>query len=71
MPPWPEWQAEYIGAIFLGKLLGLWFAFLISIVKKVFFWLGTAVNNLGQLAGRDCTHRNLGNNAHFSISQTP
>ena len=69
MPPWPEWQVEYIGASFLGKLLGLWSVFLISLFRKLFCWLGTAVNNSGQLAYRNRTHGDLGNNAHFSTSQ--
>jgi len=36
MPPWPEWQVEYIGSSFLGKLLGLWCGFWISLPKRLF-----------------------------------
>src|SRR2546428_14148845 len=36
MPPWPEWQFEYIGTRFLGKLLGLWSAFWVNLLKKLF-----------------------------------
>lgn len=41
MPPWPEWQFEYIGSRFLGRLLGLWSSLLgfpgqeaISVVER-------------------------------------
>src|SRR5258708_4504595 len=36
MPPWPEWQFEYIGTRFLGKLLGQWFALWVKLLKKTF-----------------------------------
>jgi hypothetical protein len=39
MPPWPEWQIEYVGSSFLGKLLGLWCGFWISVLKRLFFIL--------------------------------
>ena len=45
MPPWPEWQVEYVGSSFLGKLLGLWSAFWISLVKTLFRCFGTDVKN--------------------------
>ena len=36
MPPWPEWQFEYIGSRFLGKLLGMWTGLWVSFVRKLF-----------------------------------
>ena len=36
MPPWPEWQLEYIGTRYLGKLLALWTAFWITVFRKIF-----------------------------------
>ncbi len=36
MPPWPEWQFEYMGSRFLGKLLGLWSSLWVSLVRKLF-----------------------------------
>src|ERR1700740_2224127 len=45
MPPWPEWQIEYVGSSFLGKLLGLWCGFWISLLKRLFFIFGTPAEN--------------------------
>ena len=36
MPPWPEWQFEYMGSRFLGRLLGLWSSLWIFLVRKLF-----------------------------------
>lgn len=36
MPPWPEWQFEYVGSRFLGKLLGLWSGLWVSMIRKLF-----------------------------------
>src|SRR5437660_2749231 len=36
MPPWPEWQFEYMGSRFLGRLLGLWSRLWVSLVRKLF-----------------------------------
>lgn len=36
MPPWPEWQFEYMGSRFLGRLLGLWSSLWVSLVRKLF-----------------------------------
>lgn len=69
MPPWPEWQVEYVGASFLGKLLGFWSAFWISLLKKLLRWSGTGVNNSRQVAYRHRTHGDLGNDARLSTFQ--
>jgi len=45
MPPWQEWQIEYVGSSFLGKLLGLWCGFWISLLKRLFFIFGTPTEN--------------------------
>ena len=45
MPAWPELQVEYIGSSFLGKLLGLWCGFWISLLKKLFFIFGKRTEN--------------------------
>ncbi len=45
MPPWPEWQFEYMGSRFLGKLLGLWSSLWVSLVRKLFRLLTKAVRN--------------------------
>jgi len=36
MPPWPEWQFEYVGSRFLGRLLGLWSRFCVSAIRGLF-----------------------------------
>jgi hypothetical protein len=36
MPPWPEWQFEYVGSRFLGRLLGLWSRFCVSVIRRLF-----------------------------------
>ena len=36
MPPWPEWQFEYVGSRFLGRLLGLWSSFCVSVIWRLF-----------------------------------
>ena len=61
MPPWPEWQVEYIGTRFLGKLLGLWSVFWISILRKLFHGFGengrnpagfSTRNSIGTIQGK-------------------
>ena len=42
MAPWPEWQFEYVGTRFLGKLLGLWTALWVSLARRL-FWLLTKI----------------------------
>src|ERR1035437_837028 len=36
MPPWPEWQFEYVWSRFLGRLLGLWSSFCVSAIRRLF-----------------------------------
>lgn len=36
MPPWQEWQLQYIGTRFLGRLLAQWTVFWIRPFKKLF-----------------------------------
>jgi hypothetical protein len=36
MPPWPEWQFEYVGSRFLGRLLGLGSSLCVSLIRKLF-----------------------------------
>jgi hypothetical protein len=42
MPPWLDWldwlKWDCIGAGALGKILGVWFGFCVSIVRKLFRW---------------------------------
>lgn len=45
MPPWPEWQFEYMGSRFLGRLLGFWSSLWVSLVKKLFRLLTTTTRN--------------------------
>ena len=45
MPPWPEWQVEYVGSSFLGKLLGFWLGFWISLPKRLFLIFRTGIAN--------------------------
>jgi hypothetical protein len=45
MPPWPEWQFEYMGSRFLGRLLGLWSSLWVSLVRKLFRLLTKAARN--------------------------
>lgn len=43
MPPWLDWldwlKWDCIGAGALGKILGVWFGFCMSIVRKLFRWI--------------------------------
>ena len=48
MPPWPEWQVEYVGSSFLGKLLGLWSASWVRLLTAVFRSFGTDAETRGQ-----------------------
>jgi hypothetical protein len=45
MPPWLDWldwlKWDCIGAGALGKILGVWFGFCVSIVRKLFRWTVT------------------------------
>lgn len=45
MPPWPEWQVEYVGSSFLGKLLGLWCGFWITLPKRLLRILETNIKH--------------------------
>lgn len=45
MPPWPEWQFEYMGSRFLGRLLGLWSSLWVSVVRRLFQLLTKASRN--------------------------
>ena len=36
MRPWPDWQFEYVGWRFLGRLLGLWSSFCMSLFRNIF-----------------------------------
>ena len=36
MAPWPEWQFEYVGTRFLGKLLGWWTTVWVSLIRQIF-----------------------------------
>ena len=45
MPPWPEWQVEYVGSSFLGRLLGLWCGFWITLPKRLFHILQANIEN--------------------------
>ena len=45
MPPWPEWQFEYMGSRFLGRLLGFWSSLWVSLVRKLFRSLTKTARN--------------------------
>ncbi len=45
MPPWPEWQFEYMGSRFLGRLLGLWSSLWLSLIEKLFQLLTKTARN--------------------------
>ena len=45
MPPWPEWQFEYMGSQFLGRLLGFWSSLWVSLVRKLFRSLTKTARN--------------------------
>ena len=62
MPPWPEWQIEYIGTRFLGKLLGLWSVFLISLCKRLLRCFATSTKSLERSVRRNSSHSGLGKN---------
>jgi hypothetical protein len=50
MPPWLDWldwlKWDYIGAGALGKIIGVWFRFCVSIVLKLFRWTLTITKSL-------------------------
>lgn len=50
MPPWLDWldwlKWDCIGAGALGKMLGVWFGFCISIVRRFFRWTLTVIKSL-------------------------
>src|SRR5579863_9405683 len=54
MPPWPEWQLEYIGTRYLGKLLALWTAFWITVFRKIFRLIFNGRRNSQSLTERGC-----------------
>jgi hypothetical protein len=54
MPPWPEWQLEYIGTRYLGKLLALWTAFWITVFRKFFRLIFNGRRNSCSLAEHSC-----------------
>jgi len=68
MPPWPEWQFEYIGTRFLGKLLGLWSAFWVNLLKKLFRSVRKAVKNLRDFTYRNSSRSDLSEDARLSES---
>ena len=45
MPPWPEWQVEYVVSSFLGRLLGVWCGFWITLPKRLFRILEANIEN--------------------------
>jgi hypothetical protein len=45
MPPWPEWQFEYMGSRILGRLLGLWSSLWVSLVRKLLRLLTKTARN--------------------------
>jgi hypothetical protein len=45
MPPWPEWQFEYMGSRFLGRLLAFWSSLWVSLVRKLFRLLTKTARN--------------------------
>jgi len=45
MPPWPEWQFEYMGSRFLGRLLGLWSSLWVFLLRKLFQLLTKTFRN--------------------------
>jgi hypothetical protein len=49
MPPWSDWL-EYLGADAIGRVIGLWFNFCMSLVKDVFRLLTRTAGNLGSSA---------------------
>jgi|SRR5579863_3342847 len=54
MPPWPEWQLEYIGTRYLGKLLAFWTAFWITVFRKIFRLIFNGRRNSQSLTERGC-----------------
>ena len=52
MPPWPEWQLEYIGTRYLGKLLALWTALWIAVFRKIFRLIFSGRRNSHSLTER-------------------
>ena len=54
MPPWPEWQLQYIGTRYLGKLLALWTALWITVFRKIFRLIFSGRRNSHSLAERSC-----------------
>ena len=59
MPPWPEWQLEYIGTRYLGKLLALWTAFWITVFRKIFRLILNGYRNSHSLTEHGCNQSQL------------
>jgi hypothetical protein len=58
MPPWPEWQFEYMGSRFLGRLLGLWSSLWVSLVTKLFQLLTKTARNRRDSSSCNCNGYN-------------
>ena len=71
MPPWPEWQLEYIGTRYLGKLLALWTAFWIMLFRKIFRLIFNGRRNSHSLTERSCNQSlsNVHLRSEYSIAK--
>ena len=62
MPPWLDWldwlKWDCIGAGALGKILGVWFGFCISIVRKLLRWtLSMTKSSTGSTSNAQISHQ--------------
>ena len=69
MPPWPEWQFEYMGSRFLGRLLGLWTSLWVYLVRKLFQLLTKAFRNRRKSSSWDSTRYNFFNDSRPSETE--
>ena len=69
MPPWPEWQFEYMGSRFLGKLLGFWSGLWVSLLKKLIQFLGKTVRKRHNLANHVSNRTDLSGDARPSEAE--
>jgi len=69
MPPWPEWQFEYMGSRFLGKLLGLWSSLWVSLVRKLVQFLTRASGSRRESSSSDSKSNNFLNDIRQSETE--
>ena len=69
MPPWPDWQFEYMGSRFLGRVLSLWSSLWVSVVRKLFQLLTKASRSRREASSWDSDGYNFPNGTQQSETE--